>query len=362
MFYHLLYPLHSSLRAFNVFRYITFRTAMAILTAMIVSFILGPWLIRRLRHFQIGQEIREEGPASHQSKRGTPTMGGLLILTAVIPTTLLWADLRNTFVWIAVVAMAGFGAIGFWDDYMKVAKKRNLGLTARGKFGLQIALGLGIGLLLYWMSYEGMFTTRLVFPFVKSLSPMLGLFFPFFVVLVLTGASNAVNLTDGLDGLAIGSFLIASATFMLLAYAAGNAIVADYLGIANVKGAGELTIFCGALVGASLGFLWFNGHPAEIFMGDVGSMALGGALGTIAILIKQEFVLVIVGGLFVVEALSVIVQVASFKSRGGKRVFLMAPLHHHFELSGWSETKVVIRFWIVAIIFALLGLATLKLR
>jgi phospho-N-acetylmuramoyl-pentapeptide-transferase len=362
MFYHLLYPLHASFRAFNVFRYITFRTAMAILTAMIVSFILGPWLIRRLRHFQIGQEIREEGPASHQSKRGTPTMGGLLILTAVIPTTLLWADLRNPFVWIAVVSMAAFGAIGFWDDYMKVAQKRNLGLTARGKFGLQIALGLGIGLLLYWMSYQGVFNTKLVFPFVKAFSPMLGLFFPFFVVLVLTGASNAVNLTDGLDGLAIGSFLIASTTFMLLAYAAGNAIVADYLGIANVKGAGELTIFCGALVGASLGFLWFNGHPAEIFMGDVGSMALGGALGTIAILIKQEFVLVIVGGLFVVEALSVILQVASFKSRGGKRIFRMAPLHHHFELSGWSETKVVIRFWIVAIIFALLGLATLKLR
>lgn len=335
---------------------------MAILTAMIVSFILGPWLIRRLRHFQIGQEIREEGPASHHSKRGTPTMGGLLILTAVIPTTLLWADLRNPFVWIAVVSMAAFGAIGFWDDYMKVAQKRNLGLTARGKFGLQIALGLAIGLLLYWMAYEGLFTTSLVFPFVKSFSPLLGLFFPFFVVLVLTGASNAVNLTDGLDGLAIGSFLIASTTFMILAYAAGNAIVADYLGIANVKLAGELTIFCGALVGASLGFLWFNCHPAEIFMGDVGSMALGGALGTIAILIKQEFVLVIVGGLFVVEALSVIVQVASFKSRGGKRVFLMAPLHHHFELSGWSETKVVIRFWIVAIIFALLGLATLKLR
>jgi phospho-N-acetylmuramoyl-pentapeptide-transferase len=362
MFYHLLYPLHTVFRAFNVFRYITFRTAMAILTAMIVSFILGPWLIRRLRQFQIGQEIREEGPASHQSKRGTPTMGGLLILTSVVPATLLWADLRNAFVWIAVVSMAAFGAIGFWDDYLKVAKKRNLGLTARRKFSLQIALGLALGFLLYWMSNEGLFSTRVVFPFVKAFSPMLGVVFPLFVVLVLTGASNAVNLTDGLDGLAIGSSLIAATTFMLLAYAAGNAIVADYLGIANVKGTAELTIFCGALVGASLGFLWFNSHPAEIFMGDVGSMALGGALGTIAILIKQEFVLVIVGGLFVVEALSVIVQVASFKSRGGKRIFLMAPLHHHFELAGWSETKVVIRFWIVAIIFALLGLATLKLR
>jgi phospho-N-acetylmuramoyl-pentapeptide-transferase len=361
MLYHLLYPLHGSMKVFNVFRYITFRTAMAILTALVVSLILGPWLIRRLRHFQIGQEIREDGPATHHAKKGTPTMGGLLVLTAVVPTTLLWADLRNPFVWIAIVAMCAFGAIGFWDDYVKMVKKRSLGLTARGKFGLQIVLSLAIGTLLYAMSYQGLFSTQLVFPFVKTFAPMLGMLFPLFVALVLTGASNAVNLTDGLDGLAIGSFLVASTTFMILAYAAGNAIVADYLDIANVKQAGELTIFCGALVGASLGFLWYNGHPAEVFMGDVGSMALGGALGTIAILIKQEFMLVIVGGLFVVEALSVIVQVASFKSRG-KRVFRMAPLHHHFELSGWSEMKVVIRFWIVAIIFALLGLATLKLR
>jgi phospho-N-acetylmuramoyl-pentapeptide-transferase len=361
MFYHLLYPLHAKLGAFNVFRYITFRTAMAMLTAMVVSFFLGPSLIRRLQHFQIGQEIREEGPASHQSKRGTPTMGGLLILTAVVPTTLLWADLTNAFVWIATAAMVAFGAIGFWDDYVKVAKKRNLGLTARGKFALQIGLSLAIGALLYWMSYQGLFNTRLVFPFVKTFAPQLGLVFPLFVILVLTGAANAVNLTDGLDGLAIGSTLIAATTLMILAYAAGNAIVADYLGIANVKGTGELTVFCGALVGASLGFLWFNAHPAEIFMGDVGSMALGGALGTIAILIKQELMLVIVGGLFVVEALSVILQVASFRTRG-KRIFRMSPIHHHFELSGWSETKVVTRFWIIAIIFALCGLATLKLR
>lgn len=361
MLYHLLYPLHTSYKVFNVFRYITFRTSMAILTALVVSLVLGPWLIRRLRQFQIGQEIREDGPASHHVKKGTPTMGGLLILTAVVPTTLLWADLRNAFVWIAVAATCGFGAIGFLDDYMKVARKRSEGLTARGKLALQIVLSLAVGALLYVMAYEGMFSTKLIFPFVKSFAPVLGIYFPLFVVLVLTGASNAVNLTDGLDGLAIGSFLIASATFMILAYAAGNAIVADYLGIENVKGAGELTIFCGALVGASLGFLWYNGHPAEVFMGDVGSMALGGALGTIAILIKQEYMLVIVGGLFVVEALSVIIQVASFKSRG-KRVFRMSPLHHHFELSGWGETRVVIRFWIVAMIFALLGLATLKLR
>ena len=362
MLYQLLYPLHATFKAFNVFRYITFRTAMAILTALVVSLILGPWLIRRLQHFQIGQEIREDGPATHHVKRGTPTMGGLLVVAAVVPTTILWADLRNGFVWIAIFAMSGFGAIGFWDDYVKIAKKRSLGLTARGKFGFQIGLSLAIGAVLYWMSYEGMFKTQLVFPFVKSFAPTLGVLFPVFVALVLTGASNAVNLTDGLDGLAIGSVLIASTTFMILAYAAGNAIVADYLGIANVKGAGELTIFCGSLVGASLGFLWYNAHPAEIFMGDVGSMALGGALGTIAILIKQEFMLVIVGGLFVVEALSVIIQVGSFRLRDRKRVFRMAPLHHHFEQLGWPETKVVVRFWIVAIIFALLGLATLKLR
>ena len=361
MLYHLLYPLHTSFKVFNVFRYITFRTAMAILTALVVSLILGPWLIRRLQHFQIGQEIREDGPASHHAKRGTPTMGGLLILTAVVPTTLLWTDLQNKFVWIAIFAMCAFGAIGFWDDYLKIARKQSLGLSAHRKLVLQIVLSLAIGSLLYVMSYQGTFSTLLVFPFLKTIAPMLGVLFPLWAVLVLTGASNAVNLTDGLDGLAIGSFLIASATFTILAYAAGNAIVADYLGIANVKGAGELTIFCGALVGASLGFLWYNGHPADVFMGDVGSMALGGALGTIALLIKQEFMLVIVGGLFVVEAVSVIVQVASFKSRG-KRVLRMAPLHHHFELSGWSEMKVVIRFWIVAIIFALLGLATLKLR
>lgn len=361
MIYHLLYPLHEQFGAFNVFRYITFRTAMAMLTAIAVSFILGPWLIRKLRLFQIGQEIREEGPASHQSKRGTPTMGGLLIIAAVVPTTLLWADLSNGFVWIATGSMIAFGAIGFLDDYVKVAKKRNLGLTARGKLAVQIAVALVIGLVLLWMAKQGMFTTRLSVPFFKSVNPDLGWIYPAWVILVLVGSSNAVNLTDGLDGLAIGSFLVCSTTFTILAYAAGNAIVADYLGILNVKGTGELTVFCGALLGASLGFLWFNSHPAEVFMGDVGSMALGGALGTIAILIKQEFLLVIAGGLFVVEALSVILQVGSFKTRG-KRIFRMSPLHHHFELGGWSETKVVIRFWIVAIMFSLLALATLKLR
>jgi len=361
MLFHLLYPLHTQIGAFNVFRYITFRAALATLTALVVSLLLGPWLIRRLHHFQIGQEIREEGPKSHQSKKGTPTMGGLLLIAAVVTPTLLWADLRNAFVWMAVSAMMLFGAIGFVDDYRKIARKRNLGLTARAKFGLQVAVALTLGVILVLMAQRGLFSTTLTFPFVKYFHPDLGWGYVAFVVLVLTGAANAVNLTDGLDGLAIGSSLIAATTFSVLSYAAGNAIVAEYLGIANVKGSGELTVFCGALVGASLGFLWFNCHPAEVFMGDVGSMALGGALGTTAVLVKQEFLLVIAGGLFVVEAASVILQVGSFRLRG-KRIFRMSPLHHHFELAGWSETKVVIRFWIIAILFALLALATLKLR
>jgi phospho-N-acetylmuramoyl-pentapeptide-transferase len=361
MFYLLLYPLHTDVRAFNVFRYITFRTAMAVLTALCLSFVLGPGLIRKLRQFQIGQEIREEGPKSHQSKKGTPTMGGILILTSAVLPTLLWADLTNAFVWIAVASTVAFGAIGFADDYLKIVGRRNLGLTARRKLVLQVVTGLVVGGVLVWLAHRGAFTTSLSFPFVKWLQPDLGYAFVLFVVLVLAGSSNAVNLTDGLDGLAIGSVLVTSAAFTVLAYAAGNAKVADYLGIPNVKGTGELAVFCGGLVGASLGFLWFNCHPAQIFMGDVGSMSLGGALGTVALLIKQEFLLVIAGGLFVLEAGSVILQVASFKLRG-RRIFRMSPLHHHFELAGWSETKVVIRFWILSLIFALLALATLKLR
>ncbi|MDH3628391.1 MAG: phospho-N-acetylmuramoyl-pentapeptide-transferase [Acidobacteriota bacterium] len=361
MFYHLLYPLHTWFGAFNVFRYITFRTAMATLTALLVSLILGPTLIRKLRQFQIGQEIREEGPSSHQAKQGTPTMGGLLIITAIVLPTLLWADLGNVFVWIVVVATVLFGAIGFVDDYLKVVKKTNLGFTARQKLLAQVAVSLGIGFALYWLTDIGLFTTELSLPFVKGLSPNLAWFYPVFVVIVLVSASNAVNLTDGLDGLAIGSSLIAWATFTVLVYAAGNAVVAEYLGITNVKGTAELTIFCGSVVGASLGFLWFNCHPAEVFMGDVGSMALGGALATTAVLIKQELILILVGGLFVIEAMSVILQVGSFRLRG-RRIFRMSPIHHHFELSGWSESKIVIRFWIIALIFSLLALATLKLR
>jgi phospho-N-acetylmuramoyl-pentapeptide-transferase len=361
MFYHLLYPLRDSFGAFNVFQYITFRTAMATLTALLVSLLLGPSMITRLRQFQIGQEIREEGPASHQSKRGTPTMGGLLIITAVVLPTALWSDTRSIFVWFAIVSMLLFGAIGFADDYLKVVHHRNQGLRARTKFALQSVVALALGLYLLWLSEHGHFDTTLSFPFFKTFNPELGWFYPVLVFFVLTGAANAVNLTDGLDGLAIGSLLIVWAALSVLTYAAGHAIVADYLAIPNVKGVGEVTVFCGSVVGASLGFLWFNSHPAEVFMGDVGSMGLGGALGATAVLIKQELLLVVAGGLFVIEAGSVILQVASFKLRG-RRIFRMSPLHHHFELAGWSETKVVIRFWIVALIFALMALATLKLR
>jgi phospho-N-acetylmuramoyl-pentapeptide-transferase len=320
-------------------------------------------MIRRLQHFQIGQEIRQEGPSSHHAKRGTPTMGGLLIIMAVVLPTLLWTDLDNIFMWTAVVATLLFGAIGFTDDYLKVVRKQNLGLRAKAKFGLQIVVAVGLGLFLLWLAQpaQGLFKTTLSVPFFKTFTPDLGFFYPILVVFVLVGSANAVNLTDGLDGLAIGSLLVVWVAFTVITYAAGHALVAEYLSIPNVKGVSELTVFSGSVVGASLGFLWFNCHPAEVFMGDVGSMALGGALGTVALLIQQEVLLILAGGLFVVEALSVILQVGSFRLRG-KRIFRMSPLHHHFELSGWSETKVVIRFWIIAIIFALMALATLKLR
>jgi phospho-N-acetylmuramoyl-pentapeptide-transferase len=361
MFFRLLYELRDSVSAFNVFQYITFRTAMATVTALVVSLLLGPRMISSLRHLQIGQEIRKEGPASHQTKKGTPTMGGLLIIMAVVVPTVLWADPGNSFVWIVVSSMLLFGAIGLADDYLKVSRKRNLGLRAWSKITLQILVALALGLFLMRLAGQGQFDTTLSFPFFKSFNPDLGWFYPAFVVLVLVGTANAVNFTDGLDGLAIGSLLIVWVAFTVLTYAVGHALVADYLAIPNVKGVGEITVFCGSVVGACLGFLWFNSHPAEVFMGDVGSMALGGALGTTAVLIKQELLLIVAGGLFVLEALSVILQVGSFKMRG-RRILRMAPLHHHFELGGWSETKVVIRFWIIALIFALLALATLKVR
>ncbi|HEY7790893.1 MAG TPA: phospho-N-acetylmuramoyl-pentapeptide-transferase [Vicinamibacterales bacterium] len=361
MLYELLFRFRDTSGVFNVVRYITFRTAAASLTALAISLLLGPWLIRELRKFQIGQVIRREGPASHHPKAGTPTMGGLLILAAALVPTLIWADLGNIDIWIAVLTTAAFGAIGFADDYLKIVRRSHHGLRPRYKMAAQVVVAVAVGLVLLALAHQNLYTTRLIFPFFKRLIPDLGWGYLAFTVLVLVGASNAVNLTDGLDGLAISTFAIAAAVFTALAYVTGNRVLAEYLLIVRFPAAAELTIFCGSLVGASLGFLWYNSYPAEIFMGDVGSLALGAALGTVAILIKQEVLLVIVGGVFVIEALSDIIQVASFKMTG-KRVFRMAPLHHHFELLGWSEPKVFIRFVIVAVIFALFSLTTLKLR
>ena len=344
-----------------LWRFITFRTAAASLTALVIGLVLGPWLITRLREFQIGQVIRQEGPQSHFGKAGTPTMGGLLILAAALIPTLLWADLTNPYIWTAVLATIFFGAVGFFDDYLKITRRSSGGLSARGKLAFQFVIGFAVGGVLMWMAANELYNTRLIFPFFKQLIPDLGWMYVPFAAFVLVGASNAVNLTDGLDGLAISIFAIAATAYTALAYVTGHAILASYLLIVHFGPVGELTIFCGALVGASLGFLWYNAHPAEIFMGDVGSLALGGALGTVAILIKQELLLVFVGGVFVLEALSVIVQVASFKLTG-KRVLRMAPLHHHFELIGWEEPKVIARFVIMAIVFALFSLTTLKLR
>ncbi|MGH9457578.1 MAG: phospho-N-acetylmuramoyl-pentapeptide-transferase [Thermoanaerobaculia bacterium] len=362
MLYYLLFPLRDLVSAFNVFRYITFRTSYAALTALLISFVLGPWLIKRMTRIKLGQYIREEGPQSHHLKAGTPTMGGILIVLAIVIPTVLWADILNPYIWIALFVTFAYAAIGFVDDFQKLAKKQNLGLTAKQKFALQFAIAAIAGAAIaYLPQIHNQYSTVLTLPFVKQFVLDLGFFYIPFIMLVIVGSSNAVNLTDGLDGLAIGATGIAAATFTLLTYAAGHARIADYLNIAWIPGTGELAVFCGAMVGASLGFLWFNAHPAEIFMGDVGSLALGGAIGCLAVMIKQEILLVFVGGLFVLEAVSVILQVISFKLTG-RRIFRMSPLHHHFELSGWRETKVVVRFWIVAIIFAVMALSTLKLR
>jgi len=358
MLYHLLYPLHTEFSVFYVFKFITFRTIYAAITALLISFLLGPWLIRTLSRLQIGQSIRKVGPESHFKKEGTPTMGGTLILLAIVLPVLLWADLNNIYVWVTLLVTVGFGAVGFIDDYRKVKFKSSDGLSARGKmFWLVLISAVAAGLLYIYPSFD----TTLAFPFFKGLRPELGLLYVPFIVLVVVGTGNAVNLTDGLDGLAIGPMIIASATYLLFAYVAGNVKLATYLQISSVQGAGELAIVCGAMVGAGLGFLWFNTYPAQVFMGDVGSLSLGGALGTIAVITKQEMVLVIVGGIFVVEALSVIVQVTSFRL-WGKRIFRMAPIHHHFELKGWPEPKIIVRFWIISIILALIALSTLKLR
>jgi phospho-N-acetylmuramoyl-pentapeptide-transferase len=361
MLYRLLYPLAARFPAFNVFRYITFRTAMAAVTALLLALLFGPPMIRLLKRYQIAQSIRQEGPKTHLAKAGVPTMGGLLIQLAVVVATFLWMDLANRFVWIVLGTLIGVGAVGFADDWVKVARRRSLGLTGRGKLLPQFLVALAVGWAIQQWAGHGAFSTVVTFPFFKKLLVDLRILYIPFVAVVVVGSSNAVNLTDGLDGLAIGAVGIAAGTYAVLAYVTGNAVTARYLQIPFIPQSGELAIFCGALVGASLGFLWFNCHPAEVIMGDVGALSLGAAIAAVAVMTKQEVLLAIVGGLFVLEALSVIVQVVSFQTTG-RRVFRMAPLHHHFELLGWAESRVIIRFWILAILFAVLGLSTLKLR
>lgn len=378
MLYFLLYEqLQRYVSPFRVFRYTTFRTAFASLTALFLCIALGPWLINKLRQFQIGQFIREEGPKSHQKKAGTPTMGGVLIIISIIIPTLLWADLRYHYVWVALAALVGYGYIGFLDDYAKVTKRRNLGLSGRRKLVYQFLMGFGFAAALLVMRAYGEYSTTMNVPFVKQFKPSL-LFaslmtnpwtyvlgvapFCIFVSLVVVFSSNAVNLTDGLDGLAIGLMVIAAGALTVLTYAGGHAQLAEYLQLARNPRTSELTVFCGSMTGASLGFLWYNAHPAEIFMGDVGSLGLGGAMAVVAVLIKQEVLLLFIGGVFILEALSVILQVGSYKLRGGKRIFKMAPLHHHFEALGWTESKIIARFWIMGLVLALFALTTLKLR
>jgi phospho-N-acetylmuramoyl-pentapeptide-transferase len=360
---------------FRIFRYLTFRTAFGSLTALFMGLVIGPAVVRRLRDFQIGQYIREDGPKAHLKKAGTPTMGGVLIVVATIVPTLLWADLSNRFVWIAVLAMLAFGAIGFADDYLKVIHRRNLGLTGRAKLLYQFLAAFSIAAILIGLQKYALYSTRLIVPFAKHFRPDLVIgslqhtnlwplaFLPFFVfvALIIVGSSNAVNLTDGLDGLAIGCTVISAGALTVLTYVSGHALFADYLELAKMPQVSEVTIFCGSMVGSAIGFLWYNAHPAEVFMGDVGSLALGGAIGTVAVIIKQELLLPFIGGVFVIEAVSVILQVGSYKLRK-KRIFKMAPIHHHFELMGWSESKVIVRFWIASLVFALFALTTLKLR
>jgi len=359
MLYHLLYPLHTSFIGFNVFRYITFRSICGAITAFLIMIVIGPWFIRKMQKMQIGQVVRDDGPASHLAKQGVPTMGGVLILSAIIMSTLCWARLDSSIVWLLLFVIIFFGFIGGLDDYRKISKKSSDGLSARGKLFLQFAGAAVVGL--FVILHPG-FDGHLSVPFLKNIQPDLGWFYIIFTMLVIVGASNAVNLTDGLDGLATGPTIVSAAVYLVFSYLAGNIVMADYLQIPYVAGSGELSVFCGAMVGACLGFLWFNAYPAQMFMGDVGSLALGGSLGAVAIIIKQEMLLAIVGGIFVMEAVSVIMQVGYFKLTKGRRIFLMAPFHHHYEKKGWHETKVVVRFWIVSIILGFLALATLKLR
>jgi phospho-N-acetylmuramoyl-pentapeptide-transferase len=374
LLYQKLFPYY---RLFRIFRYLTFRTVFASLTALLIGLLIGPYVIEKLREFQIGQYIREEGPQSHQKKSGTPTMGGVLICISILVPTLLWADLSNPYVWLVTLSTLAFGAIGFADDYIKVVHRRNKGLTPRAKLGLQFVASAAVAVALVVMEMRGGYSTRLMVPFAKRFRPDLVwewmghiphmhwlVFVPFivFVMIVISGASNAVNLTDGLDGLAIGCTIIAAGALTVLTYVSGHVVFSDYLELQRMPMVSELTVFCGSMVGASIGFLWYNAHPAEVFMGDVGSLALGGAIGTVAVVIKQELLLPFIGGVFILEALSVMLQVGSYKLRNGKRIFKMAPLHHHFELVGWSESKVIARFWILALVFALFALTTLKLR
>ena len=359
MLYHLLYPLHTTFSVFNVFRYITFRTIYASLTAFLICFLLGPWMIRKLAQMQVGQYIRDDGPKTHLDKAGTPTMGGTLIILSIVVSILLWSDLTNFYVWITLFVIIGYGLVGFIDDYLMQVKKQSKGLSVRTKLVWQAIIALIAGFLVY-ISPD--FSTQITIPFFKNVSPDFGWGYIIFAAFVIVGASNAVNLTDGLDGLAIGPVIIAATTYMIFAYVAGHFKIANYLQINYVSGSGELAIFCGAIVGSGMGFLWFNTYPAQIFMGDVGSLSLGAFLGTVAVITKQEILLVLVGGLFVIEALSVIFQVSFFKMTSGKRIFRMAPLHHHFELKGWPEPKVIVRFWIIAIALAMLAMSTLKMR
>jgi phospho-N-acetylmuramoyl-pentapeptide-transferase len=378
MLYWLLYQkLFPYFKLFRIFRYLTFRCVLASLTALLIGLLIGPFVIERLREFQIGQYIREEGPQSHQKKGGTPTMGGVLICISILVPTLLWSDLANPYVWLVTGSMLAFAGIGFADDYTKVMRKHNQGLTGRQKLALQFLTSAVVAVVLMLMETRGSYSTRLMVPFAKNFRPDLvwnwmGVlphmhwlaFLPFvvFVMLVITLTSNAVNLTDGLDGLAIGCTIIAAGALTALTYVSGHVVFSDYLELQRMPLVSELTVFCAAMVGGSIGFLWYNAHPAEIFMGDVGSLALGGAIATVAVVIKQELLLPFIGGVFILEAASVILQVGSYKLRNGKRIFKMAPLHHHFELLGWSESKVIARFWILALVFALFALTTLKLR
>jgi phospho-N-acetylmuramoyl-pentapeptide-transferase len=359
MLFHLLYPLHDTWPLFNVFRYITFRTIYSAVTALMLVLFLGPWFIRKMQALQMGQIVRDDGPKRHLAKAGTPSMGGVLIVGAIVTASLLWADLKNLYIWTCLLILVGYSGIGLADDLLKIRRRDSHGLPGKWKIAGQVFFVVLAGALI---SLQGYWDTHLNVPFFKNFHPDLGVLYGLFALFVVIGSSNAVNLTDGLDGLAIGPFIVAAGVYVLFSYLAGHAALAGYLQIPSVPGTGELSVFCGAMVGAGLGFLWYNSYPATIFMGDAGSLALGGALGSVAVLAKQEILLVIVGGIFVLEALSVILQVCYFKASGGKRIFRMAPIHHHFELAGWAEPKVIVRFWIVSILLGLLAISTLKLR